>query len=388
MTRSSLSVCCLANAPGPFLRAALEPLREIADEIVIAAGGPVAEEDLQCYGDVADLVFSIEFAFVERHLAWLHEQCRGDWILRLDGDEIPSPEMIQEVLAAKNDRRLSSVLFARRTLFPTIERYIVQEPWYPDFQVRMVRNDGSLRFSGLMHSAAERTMPARMVEAPIYHLPFILGSVEERRARAERYEQLRPGLVAPTGLPANDALVPEILSEPVTAEVPIEDQHLLQSVLSAAGPARGVTEVLSVTLPTMDSLWAGRALPAGALRASISLLGTPVPFYPGERRPVYFKVHNLGTERWGWDPSIAPYLHVVHRVVSPEGTPLDDWRPSFFTEWVKPGMQTVIPGHVDAPSEPGLYRLEVRLRHAPDHLFGESPEVELEVTAEGAWKRR
>ena len=226
-----------------------------------------------------------------------------------------------------------------------------------------------------------------MVEAPIYHLPFIVSSVEERRARAGRYEQLRPGLVAPTGLRANDALLPETLSELATAAVPIEDQHLLQSVLSATGPAHGGTDVLPVSLPEMDSLWAGRELPESSLRARISMLGTPVPFYPGERRPAYFSVHNLGSELWGWDPSVGPYLHVVHRLLRSDGTPLDDWRPSFFTEWVKPGMQTIVPGHIDGPSEPGRYKLEMRVRHAPERLFGEAQEIELTVTTEGAWKR-
>ena len=125
-----------------------------------------SEADLRHYGEVSDQLFSIEFEFAERHLAWLHAQCRGDWILRLDGDEIPSAEMVVAVLEARDDRQFASVLFARRHPFPTIERYIVQEPWYPDFQVRMVRNNGSLRVPGLQHSAAERTLPARIVEAP------------------------------------------------------------------------------------------------------------------------------------------------------------------------------------------------------------------------------
>ena len=188
--RATLSVCCIANSPGPFLKAALGPLREIADEVLIAAGGPVPESDLRHYAEVADRVFSIEFEFVERHLAWLHAQCRGDWIVRLDGDEIPSAEMVAAVLEARDDRQVASVLFARRHPFPTVEHYIVQEPWYPDFQVRMVRNDGSMRFAGLLHSAAERTLPSRIVEAPLYHLPFVLSSAEDRRARGERYEKL------------------------------------------------------------------------------------------------------------------------------------------------------------------------------------------------------
>ena len=369
------------------MRAALSPLREIADEVIIAAGGPVSEEDLCYYADVADRVFSIEFVFVERHLAWLHAQCRGDWVLRLDGDEIPSPEMVSAIATAKDDRLVNSVAFARRSLFPTVECYIVQEPWYPDFQVRMVRNDGSLRFSGLVHTTAERTFPARTLEAPIYHLPFILSDIEARRARGERYESQRPALVAPTELAANDALLPEALPNVLTAPIPDEHRRRIEAVLSSSGPpvTRPPVNVRSVALQDTDGLWSGRVLPQSAYQASIEFIGAPVPLSPGERRPVYFRVCNTGSERWGWDPSIGPYLHVVHRLLDEARAPVDDWRPSFFTEWVAPGATTVVPGHVDAPSRPGRYVLEVKVRHAPERLFGDSQDVELVVRPGGAW---
>jgi hypothetical protein len=387
--RATLSVCCIANSPGPFLRAALGPLREIADEVVIAVGGPIPEEDMRHYAEIADRLFSIEFEFAERHLAWLHAQCKGDWILRLDGDEIPSAEMVAEVLAARDDRRLACVLFARRDLFPTVESYIAQEPWYPDFQVRMVRNDGSLRFAGLLHSNTERTLPARLLEAPMYHLPLILSDLENRRARAVRYEQLRPGLLAPTELPANEMMLPEDMPPLVIAPVPAEHQRQIRAVLSASGPARrGPVDVVAVSLAEMDAFWASRPLPESAFSARIELVGAQVPFAPGERRPLYLRVSNEGDELWGWDPSLGPYLHVVHRLLDATREPVQDWRPSFFTEWVRPGMATIVPGTIDAPTEPGSYLLEARVRHSPqERLFGSAPEVELIVRPGGAWGR-
>jgi len=385
--RATLSVCCIANSPGPFLKAALSPLREIADEVLIAVGGPLPEEDMGHYGEIADRLFSIDFEFAERHLAWLHAQCRGDWILRLDGDEIPTSEMVAEVLAARDDPRLSSVLFARRNLFPTVESYIVQEPWYPDWQVRMVRNDGSLRFAGLLHSATERTLPARLVEAPMYHLPFILSSIEDRRARAARYERLRPGLLAPTELPANDMLLPESLPRLVTASVPAAHQRHIEAVLSASEPAtQGPVDAVPVSLAEMDAFWSNRVLPESAYRASIEVIGAPVPLSPGERRPLYLRVRNEGDELWGWDPSMGPYLHVVYRLLDEGRAPVDDWRPSFFTEWVRPGMATIVPANLDAPSDPGRYLLEIKVRHSPqERLFGSAQEVELIVRRGGAW---
>jgi hypothetical protein len=362
----------------------LAPLREIADEIVIAAGGPVDEETLRYYCEIADRLFAIEFSFIERHLAWLHAQCSGDWILRLDGDEIPSPGMVAEVANTRDDRGLSCVSFSRRALFPTIDNYIVQEPWYPDFQVRMVRNDGSMRFAGLQHTTAERTLPGHAVEAPLYHLS-LLSEIADRRARAARYERLRPGMVAPTRLPANDMYLPETLPPLLAASVPQRDLSHIEAVISAAGPAPACTpDTVPVSLEQMDRLWAGRTLPEMAYRASIELVGTPVPLSPGERRPLYFRVRNEGSECWSWDPSVGPHLHLVHRLLSENGAPLEDWRPAFFTEWVRPSMVTIVPGYLDAPDASGRYELEMKIRHAPERLFGTAQKIEVVVRPEGA----
>jgi hypothetical protein len=380
-------VCCIANSPGPFLRSALAELRDIADEIVIAAGGPVDADDLCHYAELADRLFAIEFDYIERHLAWLHAQCRGDWILRLDGDEIPSREMIGEVTAARESGAVTGVFFARRNLFPTIDSYISQEPWYPDFQLRLVRNDASLRFQGLQHSGAERTLPARIVEAPIYHLALVLADADERRSRAERYEALRPGLVAPTGLPARMLELPEAVGHLLTARVPADDVRAIETILSArVAPAPDdASAAQSVTLAETDAYWAGRVVAEAAYRARLEVVGDVTPLAPSERRPFYFRVSNDGSERWGWDPAVGPYVHVVHRIVDEALVPVCDWVPSFFTETVRPGATTIVPAYVDSPSTPGRYRLQLRVRHAPDRLFGDAEERELVVRPGGAW---
>jgi hypothetical protein len=229
-----------------------------------------------------------------------------------------------------------------------------------------------------------------MVEAPIYHLPFITSDVEARKARAARYEALRPGLVSPTGLPTNAMELPEMLSPPITAPVPEQHRRSIEAVLSASGTARGPADAVPVSLAEMDPLWSCRVAPESAYRATIRLIGAPVPFSPGERRPIYFEVRNEGTETWGWDHSMGPYVHVVHRLLHENRLPVDDWQPSFFTEWVRPGMATVVPAMLEAPADPGRYLLEVKVRHAPaeGRLFGSADDAELSVRPGGAWGER
>ena len=143
---------------------------------------------------------------------------------------------------------------------------------------------------------------------------------------------------------------------------------------------------ISVSLNEMDASWSGRTIGDSAYRASIAVLGAIVPMAPGETRPFYFQVSNEGTERWAWDPSIAPFLHIVHRLLDEQGAPLEEWRPSFFTEWIPPGHMTIVPAHVDAPTRPGQYLLDIKVRHSPqEHLFGATEQRTLHVCPGGTW---
>ena len=115
----SLSICLITVDPAARVAAILEPLLPHAEEIVIAADSRVDEETLAGYAALADRLFKIEFCQSERHLAWLFAQCSGDWILRLDGDEVPSPAFV---------RRLSSMLASRNA-----QQFWIAQAWlYPD----------------------------------------------------------------------------------------------------------------------------------------------------------------------------------------------------------------------------------------------------------------
>src|SRR3954470_9998801 len=142
-----LSVCCLTDAPGSQIRALMEPLREVADEIVIAADVKAAPNDVTEYESVADRVLRSEFDVLEHHLAWLHGQCRGEWVLRLDGDEQASPELVAVLpdLVASGDLR--QYWLPRRWLDPTGRGWLDELPWSPDYHNRLVRNDARLSFT-------------------------------------------------------------------------------------------------------------------------------------------------------------------------------------------------------------------------------------------------
>src|SRR5262249_13385938 len=155
-------------------------------EVVIAADSRVPKSDLAAYGAAADRVLRFEFSYTERHLAWLHAQCSGDWIFRIDGDEVPSPELIKALPGLIMSARALQYWFVRRWLFPDAAHWLNEVPWYPDFQCRLVRNDGTLRFPGIRHSSAEPLLPRRYIEAPLYHLDLAVNDAEARRRKIAR----------------------------------------------------------------------------------------------------------------------------------------------------------------------------------------------------------
>jgi hypothetical protein len=100
----SLSVCCMTADPPAQAATALRALRDVADEIVVAVDSRVEPASLAAYDDVADRVVRFRFRPpVDRPRAWLAAQCHGDWVLSLDGDEVPSQALLRalpELVAA------------------------------------------------------------------------------------------------------------------------------------------------------------------------------------------------------------------------------------------------------------------------------------------------
>jgi hypothetical protein len=227
----SLSVCCLTNVSGARLRAILAPLREAADEIVVAADARTSPEEVEQYRGVADRVLRCEFELLETHLAWLHGECAGDWVLRIDGDELVSPALAAALpeLTARRDMR--QYWLPRRWLDRSAQGWYDELPWSPDYQNRLVRNDASLRFETRVHSGAVPQFPARYLGEPFYHLLCAVETFDERQLHSLRYELELPSLLAPGGGPLNATFyLPELFARRAPHPLPEEDAMLAKSV--------------------------------------------------------------------------------------------------------------------------------------------------------------
>lgn len=338
----NLSICCLTNAPSGRLASILEQLRPVADEIVLGADSSVGAARHHEYSSIADTVLPVDFQFAERHLGWLAEQCSGDWILRVDDDEVPSRELIER-LPWLTAQQVEQYWVPRRWLYPTPNSWLDELPWWPDPHNRLVRRNADLHFSGVLHRGAEPVMPARFLEWPIYHLECILKDRPSREAKVARIEAMRPGLTAPGGGPLNEVYyLPELHARRPPRPVPPEDQAAIAQVLRPPEYAAIITPV------ERDHR-----------------------FQPGERRAVHFDVHNTSSMRWLPDGEIRLSYRWVGRAGEGDRTP--------FIAPVAPGDSAIIPLTVTAPPEPGRLELEVDLVHEHVHWFERAVRVDAVV---------
>jgi hypothetical protein len=378
----TLSVCCATAEPAESVRALLAPFREVADEIVVAVDERVPVEELGSDGAVADVLFRFEFRDpVERVFPWLHARCSGDWIFRIDGDEVASLELVRSLPTLISAPDVVQYWFPRRWSFPDPAHWLFEWPWWPDYQNRLVRNDPLLHVVGLSHSANRPELPVRYEDAPLYHLTTALTSESERRAKVRMYAAISVALRerAAERLMAAFYLPEEYASRP-PVPAPDEDREAIAAVLGAV-PERSAARLQPrrVAGSEIDRYWPPRALQESDYRASIELVDHCRLLAAGEQRTLHVSVRNDGHDTWPGGADRQPLIRLAHCWRHRDGRPAGESRRCAFPSPVAPGMAVIVPMTVTAPERPAEYVLELDVVHEPVRAFGSTTEVTMTI---------
>jgi hypothetical protein len=381
----TFSLCSLTNVSPDRVAAALEPLRELDPEVVLAVDDRVERTWIDGYRTLADRVILISFpGFFGRVYAWLFAQCAGRWVLQLDADEVPAPNLGKEVLATVAAGDVTHVWIPRRWLYPDGGTYLAQWPWRPSYALRLLRNDPALvHFPGRMHLPIVAVGPTRYLREPIYHADLVLHDLAARRRKVARYEEGRPGLVV-DGRPLNEAYyLPELRDRVRTAPVPERDAAIVARFLEAPAVRslrwRRRARVSEASNDAIETMWSRRPLPEEAYRARLRLLDDDLHVVAGEERLFDVEVENLGSERWPGGPDAHPQIRVGCRWVAEDGTPVLDNTRTPFGAPVDPGTRVVVP--VRVRGDEGMRTLEIDVVHEHVRWFGAGIRVELAVEA-------
>ena len=305
----------------------------------------------------------------EQYLPWLHSLCSGDWIFRIDGDETPGAALLELLPVLIADDRVLQYRLPRRWLYPGAGEYLASAPWYPDYQVRLVRNDpATLRFRGTLHSSAEPILPARYLAEPIYHLALLGTSFEERQARVQRYGAVR---FAVPNVDNAGFYLPELRKDAVLVPVPKADRELIERALLGVADVEGEpAPVRDVTLAEALRLSPIREVGPEAYDVELECLEPELRFLAGSAHEVPVRIRNRGPEtfRWGdWSPAIRPSYHWLTQ--SGDAVVWDGHR-TLLSHDLGPGEEAIVPLAVVAPPEPGEYLLEIDLVHEGVRWFG------------------
>jgi len=380
--RVALSVFVMTAGPGPRVAAMLETLRDVAEEILVAVddrADGVTRSDL---ATVADRLVVFPYAEpVDRPVPWLCGQCRGEWTLLVDDDEVPSLALIDALPRLCADDSLAHYSLPRRWIFPDPGTYLDDSPWRPDYSLRLFRTRSPLiEFSDELHNTIVVAGPGRFVEQPLWHLDPILRPFEQRRQKAWHYERRRPGLRV-GGRAMNFAFyLPELRADARLAPVPEDDREHIESILAAGSPeGRPRATIELVSRAEIDRLWpvTGAEARAGA----VDLLEQPGVLCANEQRTLDVRVSNEGPAPWPWASHGVPRIRVRSRWFDRDGEEIDSELWTLLPAPVAPGGTQVIPVHVRAPESAGSYRVEIGLLEEHEGPFGRTAECDVSVRA-------
>jgi hypothetical protein len=374
-----LSFCIVTRSASGRVASILELVRPVADELVVAIDDRADDAEIAALGRLADVLRVFTYADpADSATPWLYSLCSGEWILNLDHDEIPSLELLAALPSLVAAADVTHYHLAKRWLWGDSGHALDEPPWGRETAPRLVRNDpASLRFSDEFHRPFVLEGASRYVEAPLWHVDFLLRSFEDRRAKALEYERTRRGLRI-AGLAFNAGwYLPELRGGLRTAELPAAERELVERVLAATPPEPPEPpwpEPVRSSGEDLERLWPGAAV---ELRGRLEPVERVERLTAGVQQTIDVRAFNDGHRVWGAGKEARPELRIAYRW---HGASSDEraLRTPFPAD-LAPGESQLVPVHVVPPARPGRHRLELDLVHEHVRWLGAGFELDVEV---------
>jgi len=363
-----LSVCCVTDASPARVAAVLEPLRGCAEEIVIGVDER-CRDDISRYATLADHVTIVPTAPVEHNLARIFAMCSGDWIFRIDSDEVVSAALVAALPALLAQPAVRQYAITRRWLVADGACALDERPWWPDYQVRLTRR-ATLSAPGRVHEPLPRVEPLVHVIEPLYHFDLLLNDRYRRQEKVIEYEVVHRGGPGTLRGPSVTIYEPEVHADAPPVAVPVEDLASLRRFASAAGLP---------PVPEPPARMQDVALSASGEDVRVEVLERDVRLVASESRTLTVRVTNLSQETWVSDPAAHSGFFVASRLQQPDGPSVEGPRTALPIP-VGPGESAVVTLEVVGPPSEGPASLDVAVVHEFVRWLDPPCRVEINVT--------
>lgn len=189
-----LSTCIITMNSARRIAPLIRHAKTFSDEVVVGVDSKTTDNTFEiCREAGADVVFWIENNALTCNagLEQLVDACTGDWIVRLDDDEYLEPDFLRIKDALMTQTEVTHYKFPRLHL-SHIEplRWVNDSYLYPDYQMRLFKNDRSLlHFPGAVgHTAiTSEGCKGRIFGVNIVHLNLAINTRQDRESKLERY---------------------------------------------------------------------------------------------------------------------------------------------------------------------------------------------------------
>lgn len=286
---------------------------------VIVGRLPGAPAPIEAYAAIATEAVDLEEPTREERRARLHALADADWVLHLDADEEPTPELAAVLADLLADAQTVAWRVPRQILSTDGTSWHDESPWWPALSTRLVRRGTDL------HAPIGRT---RITSAPLLVRSAVERTADEREElvlRREIVELAGPGHAALRGPAVRRALPERFATRP--------------------------PEPLSGPAPEDEGDRVVRPLERDAR------------FVIGEPRAFLVEVVNRTNEVWSSaGDSQSPRHRVSYRWTFPDGSTVEGHRTDL-PRPLQPGEREILAMHVDVPPTEGPAVLTLAVVH-------------------------
>lgn len=363
------------------------------DEVLVAADERVGPQDLAIVAD-AQPERILRMAAVrppERGTPYLATQAPGDWTLRLDEDDVPTPRLLRALRGLTGTSDNVAYRLQRQWVWPDARHYLAQRPWWPDPQLRLTSTDpAAVGYAGSAPAVGRVLGPWHDVDLALLHLPLVTRDRATRETDLAGDEQAA-SLPAIEGLPFPQAyFVPEVRDPaPRVLALDPEDAAALAWVLDGTGPPppeprrlrrrRPATDVpvvdaaeIEAAIPTTEGpgpapppITPGVSFSPAVARVRLELADHDLRFFAGVSRAVVVALTNDGSVDLldAPAPGVTVRSRWGHDAAPPAATGL--------SARVGPGTRRVLLAPAETPSVPGVHTLTLEVLDGKGAALGE-----------------